>query len=582
MKRLVTFLILLAAAGGGAYYYFAYAKPVEKPQVLTAKVTQGDIIEAVSATGALEPLRRVDVGSQVSGTVQEIYVDFNSMVKKDQVLAKIDPSLLQVQVDIQEANVAARETDIANQEVNLEDARRQLERVRQLHEKGLQNQQQLEASELTVKQRTAQLDSARKQLIQTQAALNQARLNVQYTTIKAPIDGVVVERRVDRGQTVQASMTTPSFFVLATDLRQLKLTASVDESEIGKVRPGMDVLFTVDAYGQQQFLGSVNAVRLNAQNQNNVVTYPVWIDVPNPDLKLRPSMTANLRIVVSRASNVVRVPMQALRFRPNNDIYTALGLEPPAAGRGQRLNDENGQAREGGTKGGREGGQATPGAQPNQPGTGGQPGQNVERGGRSGGRGQGGDNQRAAQGGGERGGGRQGGTGFGRNMPNLTPEQLQAMRERFGRGGGAGGNTRGGRSGGQGARPQNPDQPLPAQRDADKIDELFAEIPRSISPGSVWTWDEATKALKQHQIRTGVTDGTWAELVGGELTVGQDLVINVILPQAARTSPSGQNPFVNQPGRGMPGGFGGGGGDRGGGGGTRGGGGGGGGGRGGN
>jgi hypothetical protein len=149
-------------------------------------------------------------------------------------------------------------------------------------------------------------------------------------------------------------------------------------------------------------------------------------------------------------------------------------------------------------------------------------------------------------------------------MPNLTPEQLQAMRERFSRGGdgAAGGANRTGRGGGQGARGQTPAQPLPAQRDADKIDELFAEIPRLISPGSVWTWDEATKALKQHQIRTAVTDGTWAELVGGELTVGQDLVINVILPQAARTTPTGQNPFVNQPGRGFPGG----GGDRGGGG----------------
>jgi HlyD family secretion protein len=548
MKKLVTFIAILVLAGVGTWYYFAYAKPVEKPQIMTARVTQGDIIESVQATGALEPMRRVDVGSQVSGVVQELFVDYNSMVKKDMVLATIDPSLLQVQVEIQKANIERQTMDIENQKVQLEDIQRQLERVRQLHEKGLQNQQQLEAAELAVKQRKAQIDSAQKQLVQAQANLAQAELNVRYTTIRAPIDGVVIERRVDRGQTVQASMTTPSFFVLATDLRTLKLTAGVDEADIGRIRPGMEVTFTVEAYGQQEFVGTVNAVRLNATNQNNVITYPVWIDVPNPDLKLRPSMTASLKIVISRASNVVRIPSAALRFRPNNDIYTALGLEPPAAGRGSRPPGMGGspETRNEGGRGPQQGqGQAGAPAQGGQGASaqnaapnGGQP--STGNGERQPGQGR---NRQATSGGGR--GGRQGGSGFGRGQSNLTPEQMAQMRERFGRGGGN--QARGQR--------QAANQVPPTELNAEKIDELFAEVQKRIEPGTVWTWDEAKKELKQIQIRQGVSDGTWAELVSGDLQVGQELVTNVVVPMAQRTSPTGQNPlFGNQPGRGGLGG----------------------------
>ena len=561
MKKLVTFILLLVASGAGAWYYFAYAKPVEKPQVMTARVTQGDILESVQATGALEPMRRVDVGSQVSGVVQELYVDYNSMVKRGMVLATIDPSLLQVQVEIQTANIERQKMDIANQEVQLEDVQKQLERVRALHEKGLQNQQQLEAAELAVKQRKAQIDSARKQLVQAEANLANAQLNVDYTTIKSPIDGVVIERRVDRGQTVQASMSTPSFFVLATDLRTLKLTAGVDEADIGRIRPGMDVTFTVEAYGQQEFSGSVNAVRLNATNQNNVITYPVWIDVPNPDLKLRPSMTASLKIIISRATNVMRVPSAALRFRPNNDTYTALGLEPPAAGRGSRPPGMGGspETRNEGGRGSQSGQAAGQGA-PAQGGQGANAQTNAVQGSAQATTQNGGDRQpgqgrtRQSAGGGRGGGGRQGGSGFGRGQTNLTPEQLAQMRERFGRGGG------------QGRNQQTANQGPPRELNAEKIDELFAEVQKRIEPGTVWTWDEAKKELKQIQIRQGVSDGTWAELVSGDLQVGQELVTNVIVPMAQRTNPTGQNPlFGNQPGRGNFGGDRGGGGGRGGG-----------------
>ena len=352
MKKIVVFLILIAAAGGAAFYYFKYGKTVEKPQVIQATVSRGDIIEVVNATGTLEPMRRVDVGSQVSGVVDEIFVDYNYIVKKGQVLAKIDPSLLQVQVDIQKANLERQKMDIENQKVQLEDLEVQLQRTQALFDKQLQNQQQLDAARLAVKNRQAQIASAEKQLVQTDANLRQAQLNVSYTTIVSPIDGVVVERRVDRGQTVQASMNAPTFFSLATDLRTLRLSAGVDEADIGRVEVGQKVMFKVDAYGGQEFEGIVDTVRLNATNNNNVVTYPVWIRVPNPELKLRPAMTAQLRVIIQTASNVVRVPNQALRFRPNAEIYTALGLEPPAAGRGRSLASEINGDMNGGGRGG--------------------------------------------------------------------------------------------------------------------------------------------------------------------------------------------------------------------------------------
>jgi HlyD family secretion protein len=332
MKRLLIVVVVLLGAGGGAYYYLSYGQEAEEPEIISATISRGSVVEAVDATGTLEALRTVQVGSQVSGIVSAIYADFNAIVQKGELIAELDPSLLQVQVDIQEANIIQRETDIANQRVQLADAELNLRRTQQLFDKGLANQQQLEAADLTVKNRVAQIASAESQLASQRKNLEQARLNVSYTKIYSPIDGVVVQRLVDVGQAVQSSMTTPQFFTLATDLRQLKLTGGVDEADIGKVRPGQEVIFQVDAYGQEEFFGVVNSVRLNATTQSNVVTYPVWIDAPNPDLKLRPSMTANLKIVISTVDDVVRVPTGALRFRPNEEIYLALGLTPPRMG----------------------------------------------------------------------------------------------------------------------------------------------------------------------------------------------------------------------------------------------------------
>jgi HlyD family secretion protein len=244
-------------------------------------------------------------------------------------LAEIDPTLFEMQVRVQEAAVERQKNDIATQEMQLADVKRIRDRVQELYDKQLQPLQQLEAAELNVRTRESQVLSAKKQLVQTEASLQAARLNLSYTKIYAPIDGVVVNRRVDRGQTVQASMTTPQFFMLTTPLQVLKLNAMVDEADVGRVRPGQTVKFRVNTFGQEFFTGTVDAVRLNALNSNSVVTYPVWVSVPNKDLRLRPGMTATVHIEVSGATEVVRVPNDALRFRPTRAMYQAFGKDAP-------------------------------------------------------------------------------------------------------------------------------------------------------------------------------------------------------------------------------------------------------------
>jgi HlyD family secretion protein len=530
MRKLVITLILVVLGGGGYYaYQRMFAPEPEKPQVIQATVSQGNIQEVVKATGTLQPLRISPVGSQVSGRVKSLHnVDFNSIVKRGQLIAELDDELLRTQVELQEANVARQEGDISNQEVQLENDERNLERSEALFAKGLVNQQQIDAARLQVKTRKTQLEAAKKQLLTGQANLRQAQLNLSYAKIYSPIDGVVVNRLVDEGQTVQSSMNVAQFFTIATDLRTLKLQAWVDEAEIGKIRPGQNVVFTVDTYAPERFSGTVDAVRLNAQNQSNVVTYPVWITVPNPELKLRPSMTATIDIVLSTANNVVRIPMSATRFRPTADTWTALGLQPPAGGTG-RAGGGRGQAQ--GGQPGAEGGRQAQAGQPAAEGAGQQARGDRPQGDQAGG----GRQARAEQGqpgaqagqaataeGGRRGGGAGGRGGFGRGS-NLSPEDRQRMAAQFGAGGGrTGGRGRGGASNAT-ATPVD----LGA---ADQIDELWADVPRPRQNLNVWTWDEPNKKLTQVPIVVGVSDGQWGELVSGDIKVGQQLVTQVVIP----------------------------------------------------
>ena len=299
------------------------------PVVTRAPVSRGTITQAVRAIGTLQPIRTVRVGSQVSGTIKALYVDFNSVVKKDQVVAEIDPSLFEVQVAVQEANIARQDTHIARQKTQLANLQINKQRAQAQFDKGLASLQQLENAQLQVRTLQSQISAAEKMKVQTLSQLAQATLNVSYCVIKSPVDGVVVNRFVDIGQAIQANVNSPLLFNIAEELTTLRLQAGVDEADIGRIRPDMDVTFGVDAYRGQTFHGRVDAVRLNAQHQNSVVTYPVWIEVPNADLRLRPNMTANLQIVVESVSEVTRVPVAAIRFRPTSEMYGWLKLPVP-------------------------------------------------------------------------------------------------------------------------------------------------------------------------------------------------------------------------------------------------------------
>jgi len=427
-------------------------------------------------------------------------------------------------------------------------------------------------------------------------------------------------------------MSTPSFFIMSTPLDKLKLTANVDEAEIGKVRQGMEVRFRVDSYGMKQFKGVVENVRLNATNSNNVVTYPVWITVDNPQLELRPSMTATLNIVISTASNVIKVPNAATRFRPNAETYLALGLKPPAAGGGRVLapgtqpetsNTPNGNT-PGGPGGNRnrngQGGQNAAAGQNGQPGQGQAPtGANAQaqnNQGRGGNRtpGQFGQGGQQGQGGQNR---QSSGRGMGQNsdFANMTPEQKQALMDRFaaGRGNAAGGRGQagaGGRGGtGPGARGMNgqngqggqrgqrgmgnnsqgqPSKLADASSVGKSIDELWAPIPPHDNPGTVWKLEakncaDVSPCLNEYKLRLGVTDGNFTELKSGDLQVGDEIITSVTIPVSQRPANpnNANNPLLGGQQRG-PGGMGGPGGGNPGGGGAGGRGGGGGGGRGGN
>jgi HlyD family secretion protein len=362
-------IVLVGGTGG----YLLWGRGASSEEYITAKVERGAIRNTVSATGALQAVTTVLVGSQVSGTISELYADFNTIVKKGQLVAQLDPRIYQAQVESQRANLEQARASLADAEARVisaeaaietqkagvsgaaanlaglkaqrDDAQSLLRRQESLAKAGLVPERDLEAArtnynaaEARYKQAAAQLDQARvgertsatsglaqakaqvkqarAQIQQIEGALKTAEVNLSYTTITSPIDGVVVARSVDKGQTVAASLQAPTLFTIANDLTQMQVIANIDQADIGVINQTNRVSFTVDAYPGKNFTGTINQIRLSPQNVQNVITYNVVIDVRNPELKLKPGMTANLTITIAERQDTLRLPNAALRFRP--------------------------------------------------------------------------------------------------------------------------------------------------------------------------------------------------------------------------------------------------------------------------
>ncbi len=276
----------------------------------TVKIERGDISVVVTATGTLSAVTTVQVGSQVSGTIAKLFVDFNSQVKKGQFVAVIDTTFLETQVEDAEAS-------LEKARIQTNQTLRDYSRTQDLFNKNLVSQADFDAAKTNYEAARANLKSA-------QAALNRAKINLKYATILAPIDGVVISRNVDVGQTVAASLQAPTLFIIAEDLTKMQVQANIDEADIGKVHVGQEVRFTVDAYADQQFIGTVSQIRLQPNIIQNVVNYTVIINVPNPDLKLMPGMTTTITILVDHREGVLKLPNMALRFQPSQKELEAV------------------------------------------------------------------------------------------------------------------------------------------------------------------------------------------------------------------------------------------------------------------
>ncbi len=501
------------------FWKFGVRQPV---QYYTAKVEKGDVAQVVQATGTINAVTTVQVGSQVSGIISEIKVDFNSRVKKGDVIAQIDPSilrtrLLQAQADLEnaQANVKGLEAQIETQRADVLGAAASVDRARaqlaeadlnltrnaQLANEGIVSasvldsakanrdslaagvrlaEAQAEQSKARLKSTQAQADQARAGVAQRRAAAEMARVDLGHTTIAAPIDGTVIARNVDVGQTVAASLSAPTLFIIAQDLTQMLVYAKTDEADVGKIRPGAVTTFRVDSFPREVFRGRVSQVRMNATTVQNVVTYDTIIEFNNPDQKLFPGMTAYVTIPVAWANNVVKVPNGALRFKPEitdeerKALYEKAGIsiEEPrgrgmtaSAGGGRNSSGSGaGQGRQGGGQGGSGGGQGGSGAR---------------------------------QGGGNAGGGENSGSG---DAPRRRP--MGGQREEW---------------------------------------------------GVVWKVDEK-KQLTPIRVKLGVTDFTFTEMKEGTLEAGTELVIGQSSTRSTTAQQSGATPRPGAP-MGGPGGM---------------------------
>ncbi len=330
--RAVLWLAILAAiCGAGTLFYYRRAHALPNVAYEATPADRGTVVAKVTATGNLSALLTVQVGSQVSGRVQELFVDYNSPVKKNQTIAKLDPLLFEAAVEQAKALVLNAKSTIDKdkaQDVNMKIA---YERSQKLLDAKVIAQSDFDTAKANYDAADAQVAADQSNLESVNAALHQAELNLGYATIVSPIDGIVISRSVDVGQTVAASFQAPTLFVIANDLRHMQVDTNVGESDVGRLTAGMPATFTVDAYPGKPFTGKLRQIRNASQTVQNVVTYDAVIDVENPSLLLKPGMTANVSFVVEQKNDVVRLRNGALRFAPDPKLLTQIGVTSPEA-----------------------------------------------------------------------------------------------------------------------------------------------------------------------------------------------------------------------------------------------------------
>jgi HlyD family secretion protein len=561
----------IVAIGGGVSYWTLARDKSSQSQFTKATVERGTIRITVRATGSLEAVRTVQVGSQISGQIAALHADYNSNVKKGQLLAEIDPRTFQSQVLTEEAQNASSQarlqsaqSDLINQEANLvsvqanlrvtqvasDNAQLLFERAKQSMQKGLVAQNDydtaksnaesaaakvdqaaaaIKQAEAQIRSKQASIEQAKSDIISAKASLDRAKINLDLTKIYSPVDGVVISRNVDIGQTVAASLSAPTLFVIANDLTRMQVKANIDEADIGKITPDVRVSFSVDAYPNDTFTGNISEVRLEPQTVQNVVTYSVIVGVDNSQLKLKPGMTANLTLTVDEHPNVLTVPNAALRFTPTGmtqdqiaKLIQDLPLVPPP------------QAAEGGDRGAGEQASGDRGA-----------GQPTAKNGNA----QTGDQRR-----GNRGGGNGGGFGGRRGQGGQGGQGAQA--------GGGGNAFRGGAGGGAGAFPRNNGGGGGGFRGNASGNSGFAAGGGRGGRGggqgrrTVLWYQDATGALKPTPVRTGLNDGTRTEVFGPDLKEGMSIITSDLSQTTTNQQrPANTNPLLPQ--QGFPGGGGG-------------------------
>jgi HlyD family secretion protein len=323
-KRILFIILTILVLAGTGYGFRLWSQGAKESPYISVEVQKGNVTQVVTATGSLSAVITVQVGSQVSGAIDKLFADFNSKVKKDQVVAQINQDKFKATVDQARANLLAAQANVTKAKASMEDAQRTLDRNKELKKRDLIAQSEFDTSQAAYDSAAAQYEVNKAQVNQAEAALNQSSVDFNNTVIRSPVDGIVVSRNVDVGQTVAASLQAPVLFLIANDLSKMQVDTNVSEGDVGNVWVGQDVTFAVDAYPSRRFKGTVQQVRNAAIMVQNVVTYDAVVGVDNKELLLKPGMTANVEFLVSRKEDVLKIPNAALRFRPLSE------RQPPA------------------------------------------------------------------------------------------------------------------------------------------------------------------------------------------------------------------------------------------------------------